>query len=131
MSKQNNLPIVPDGCIPLIGYSKKPSTLLRVQEAGRNFLDEREAAISVFKKNHGNVYQKIRTKAGKNLNKNKITNLSKKSRPLPSPLQVKEAETRALQTRLEKRPTENEEEGLVTATKRITAQVSSARSSKV
>ncbi len=45
-------PKVPDGCIPLIGYAKKKSTLLEISLAGRNFLEERELALKTYKRNH-------------------------------------------------------------------------------
>ncbi len=53
MSKQTGLPTVPGGCIPLIGYPKKPSTMLSIKEEGRDFLAEREAAIAVHKRKYG------------------------------------------------------------------------------
>ena len=43
---------VPDGCIPLIGYTKKKSTMLEIYGDGRNFLEEREIALATFKRNH-------------------------------------------------------------------------------
>ncbi len=49
---QDSTAIVPDGCIPLIGYLKKKSTLLEIETAGRNFLEERKIALQSFKKKH-------------------------------------------------------------------------------
>ncbi len=48
----NGSAIVPEGCIPLIGYTKKKSTLLEISCGGRNFLEEREIALKTYKKNH-------------------------------------------------------------------------------
>ncbi len=45
---QDSTAIVPDGCIPLIGYLKKKSTLLEIETAGRNFLEERKIALQSF-----------------------------------------------------------------------------------
>ncbi len=58
------VPLVPDGCIPLIGYAKKKSTLLEIPFAGRNFLEERQLALKTYKKNHNLKwnYQKQRGK---------------------------------------------------------------------
>ncbi len=48
----DGIPLVPEGCIPLIGYTKKPSTLLDITLNGRNFLEERQLALKTYKKNH-------------------------------------------------------------------------------
>ena len=48
----NRPPQVPKGCIPLIGYEKKKSTLLDIPFDGRNFLEERQIALKTYKKNH-------------------------------------------------------------------------------
>ncbi len=42
-------PKVPIGCIPLLGYEKRKSTLLRIDVDGRNFLQERKAALVTYK----------------------------------------------------------------------------------
>ncbi len=56
---------VPKGCVPLIGYNKKPSTILKIENDGRNFLDEREAALSLFKRKNGKPKLQIRVKSKK------------------------------------------------------------------
>ncbi len=45
-------PKIPDGCIPLIGYEKRKSSLLQIPFDGRNFLEERQMALKTFKKKH-------------------------------------------------------------------------------
>ncbi len=115
MAEQPNLPIVPDGCIPLIGYVKKPSTMLLVQETGRNFLEERDAAISVCKKNHKISYKKIRTKQ----KKSKFMTSQTKERKSTTQVEVQHTEEHTV----------NERNGLQQHT--FTNLVSSARSSKV
>ena len=75
--------IVPKGCIPLIGYRKKPSSLLEIKDEGRNFLEERATAISIFKKNHRIPKNKIRNKAKKKRREAGIVHGSPVEVPLP------------------------------------------------
>ena len=49
---RNSIPKVPEGCIPLIGYSKKTSTMLKIETGGRNLLEERQIALNKFKEKH-------------------------------------------------------------------------------
>ncbi len=66
---------VPKGCIPLVGYPKKPSTMLNLNTDSRNFLDEREAAITIFKKKNKSTTKTRRLK--------KISEIRRKTKKLP------------------------------------------------
>ncbi len=48
---EKTIPTVPTGCIPLLGYTKKKSSLLEIKNDNRNFLNERKVALETWRKN--------------------------------------------------------------------------------
>ncbi len=92
----NGNPKVPKGCIPLIGYAKKPSTLLDINFNGRNFLEERRIALKTYKKTYQIKWYQGKNKKKPNKTESQQIRNEKKTIPTESRhirlLQIKPAE---------------------------------------